>query len=126
MNSFTECPDTTGTLNFYAAAWGGAFRSTNNGSSWTPAGLSNLGVISIAASSNEEGGINLFAGTNGNGVYFSSDNGSSWTQVNNGITDLYIFALAVSPNGAGGSNLFAGTSSGVFLSTNNGSNWTSR
>ena len=124
VNSFTECPDTTGTLNFYAAAWGGAFRSTNNGSSWTPAGLSNLGVISIAASSNEEGGINLFAGTNGNGVYFSSDNGSSWTQVNNGITDLYIFALAVSPNGAGGSNLFAGTSSGVFLSTNNGSNWT--
>jgi phosphodiesterase/alkaline phosphatase D-like protein len=124
VNSFTECPDTTGALNFYAAAWGGAFRSTNNGSSWTPAGLSNLGVISIAGSSNEEGGINLFAGTNGNGVYFSSDNGSSWTQVNNGITDLFISAIAVSPNGSGGSNLFAGTFSGVFLSTNNGSNWT--
>ena len=34
-----------------------------------------------------------------------------------------IFCLAVSPNETGGTNLFAGTNDGVFISTDNGTNW---
>lgn len=34
-----------------------------------------------------------------------------------------ILSFAGSPNGAGGTNLFAATVDGVFLSTDNGTNW---
>jgi hypothetical protein len=75
-------------------------------------------------------GTNLFAGTGG-GVYLSTNNGISWTAVNTGLPYPYISALAMSPDGTGGTNIFAGNytnatgtlQSGVFLSTNNGLNW---
>jgi hypothetical protein len=45
------------------------------------------------------------------------------------LTTRAFISLAVSPNGVGGTNLLAGISfggnGGVFLSTNNGTNWTS-
>jgi len=71
-------------------------------------------------------GNNLFAGTDGSGVFRSTDNGTSWTAVNNGLTDLYVLAFAVSSNGADGVTLFAGTNGGggVFRSTDNGTSWT--
>ena len=66
-------------------------------------------------------GSNLFAGTDGGGVFLSTNNGTSWTAVNAGLpTNTSVYALAVN-----GSNLFAGTfRGGVFLSTNNGTSWT--
>jgi hypothetical protein len=64
-------------------------------------------------------GPNLFAGTEGGGVYLSTDNGTSWTAVNTGLTTTTVLALAVS-----GTSLFAGTYHGVFRSTNNGTSWT--
>lgn len=64
-------------------------------------------------------GSNLFAGTEGGGVYLSTDNGNNWTAVNSGLTNLNVTSLAIS-----GNNIFAGTFNGVFLSTNNGINWT--
>jgi hypothetical protein len=62
-------------------------------------------------------GTNLFAGTNGEGVFRSTDNGNSWTV--SGLTNRSVYALAVLDN-----NLFAGTLDGVFLSTDNGTSWT--
>ena len=65
-------------------------------------------------------GTNIFAGTNGQGVFLSSNNGSSWTAVNNGLpgwSPVYSFAIS-------GTNIFAGTYDGVFLSVNNGTSWT--
>ena len=52
------------------------FLSSNNGSSWSAVntGLTNTYVYALAISGN-----NIFAGTNGNGVYLSSNNGCSWT-----------------------------------------------
>lgn len=64
-------------------------------------------------------GTNLFAGTEGGGIFLSTNNGQNWTAVNNGLTNQNVRALAVS-----GNNLFAGTvGDGVFLSTNNGESW---
>jgi hypothetical protein len=73
-------------------------------------------VWALAAS-----GGNLYAGTNGGGVFLSTNNGASgWTAVNNGLTYPVIYSLAAS-----GGNLFAGTKgAGICLSTNNGTNWT--
>ena len=53
-------------------------------------------------------GTNIFAGTNGQGVFLSSNNGSSWTAVNNGLPGWSpVYSLAIS-----GSNIFAGTGGG--------------
>ena len=74
------------------------------------------GTISCFAVS----GTNIFAGTNGDGVFLYIDNGASWIEVNNGMTNTHVLALVVN-----GLNLFAGTNGGgVFLSTNNGTSWT--
>ena len=49
---------------------------------------------------------------------------AQWTAVDSGLTNLAVISFAVIPNGAGGTNLFAATDGGIFLSTNNGTNWT--
>jgi hypothetical protein len=66
------------------------------------------------------------------GVYRSTDNGTTWEAVNNGLPRnrldttafRHVFALAVASDGTGGTYLFAGVQgSGVFRSTNNGTDW---
>jgi hypothetical protein len=63
---------------------------------------------------------NLFAGTEGSGVFLSTNNGTSWAAVNTGMTNTNVYSLVVN-----GKNLYAGTDNGgVFLSSNNGKSWT--
>ena len=94
----------------------GVFRSTNNGSDFSPTnnGLTNLWIRALAVSES-----NIFAGT-GSGVYRSTNNGTSWDSVNNGIPPNFAGnSFAVS-----GSNIFAAIACiGVYRSTNNGDNW---
>jgi len=52
---------------------------------------------------------NLFAGTQGWGVFLSTNNGTTWTVVDSGLTNWAVYSLAVS-----GTNLFAGTRGGVL------------
>ena len=61
----------------------------------------------------------LYAGTSGNGVFFSTNQGVSWTAASAGLTNPYVIALAGS-----GTMLLAGTTTGVFLSTDFGTSWT--
>src|SRR4051812_22538834 len=70
---------------FAGTQGGGAFLSTDNGSSWTSVntGLTNPAVRSLLVN-----GSNLFAGTSGGGVFLSTNNGTSWTSVNTGLTNL--------------------------------------
>lgn len=49
-------------------------------------------------------GANIFAATNGIGVFLSKDTGTTWNAVNDGFTKLYISSLAIS-----GADIFAGT-----------------
>ncbi len=127
----------------------GVYKSTNSGQNWTQTPLNNVTVYSLLMVgsslmagcgnnegiylSNNEGGAwsnlslngnvyalryvtnNYIAGT-GNGIYISS-NGSNWTQK----STQYTLALT-----SVGDSVFAGTqNSGILLSTNRGSNWTS-
>lgn len=50
----------------------------------------------------------------------------TWSQVNTGFWDPNVKSINVTSVFANGSNLFAGTDSGVYLSTNQGANWTPR
>ena len=101
----------------------GVWRLTDNPYVWEKAGtagLTNLVVTSLAAI-----GGNLFAGTDGNGVFVSTD-GNNWMSVNNGITTPRIYTLAVD-----GNRLYAGAALGsptttpneVFVTNDNGQNW---
>lgn len=63
-------------------------------------------------------GINIFAGTQGNGIFLSTNDGNNW--ISKGLAGNYVMAVVFS-----GTNTFAGClGGGVFLSTNNGTNWT--
>ena len=109
---------------FAGTYFGGVFRSTDRGETWSDAstGLSSLLVCSMTA--NEEF---LFAGTGHPSLYFlggaegafrSSNNGETWSAVNAGLPGGSVFALALN-----GSALFAGTGHGLFLSTDGGDAW---
>ena len=99
----------------FSGSANGVYYSTNDGSNWTISGLSNQNVLTLAVS-----GSNLFAGTNGSGVFLSTDNGTSWAAVNTGLANLNVTSLAFS-----GENLVAGTNGGgIFISANSGTLWT--
>lgn len=61
----------------YAATTGGVFRSTNNGTDWTPlnTGLNELTVNALAINSNGH----IYAAT-WDGVYKTTNGGNSWNQ----------------------------------------------
>jgi photosystem II stability/assembly factor-like uncharacterized protein len=119
--------------NIYAGTYQGVYLSSNNGSNWTEINnglpVNNLQVYSLAIQGN-----NIYAGTH-KGIYLSNNNGSDWTAVNNGLpaNTCFVGSLAIQ-----GNNIYAGinlifnfpngggliTGGGIYLSANNGSNWT--
>ena len=105
----------------YAGTNKGVFLSINNGTSWTSCndGLTSTDVRALAISSNESGGTNIFAGTNGKGIFLSTNNGTSWNPANTGLTDSIVNCFVVT-----GTNVFSGTAHCLYLSTNNGNSWT--
>jgi hypothetical protein len=60
-------------------------------------GLLNLQITALTS---ENG--NIYAGTNGGGVYVSMDNGANWTAENSGLTNSNISGLSIS-----GTNIYA-------------------
>jgi ligand-binding sensor domain-containing protein len=65
-------------------------------------------------------GTDIFAGTNGGGIFLSTDKGINWNSIDSGITNMQITSLAMNNN-----YLFSGTrGDGVFRSNNNGLTWT--
>ncbi len=61
-------------------------------------------------------GSNIFAGTEGTGIYLSTDNGDAW--LDKGLTNRYVNAIA-----SNGNFIYSGTDSGVFLSADSGTHW---
>jgi hypothetical protein len=103
------------------------YRSTDNGLTWTPTGLNNQNVTSLATD-----GSQIIAGTGwcskggcgGEGIFMSIDHGNTWTQVTT-LGSTYVTSVATR-----GSNIFAGTNygylKGVHVSTDNGQTWARR
>jgi photosystem II stability/assembly factor-like uncharacterized protein len=93
----------------------GAYRSTDNGNSWTLCinGLTSTNLYSIVSAQSK-----VFAGTSG-GLFMSTNGGDSWTRSDSSTISKNVFGLA-----AYGTALFAGISSdGVYKSTNGGTSW---
>jgi photosystem II stability/assembly factor-like uncharacterized protein len=61
---------------------------------------------------------NIFAVTDQQGVFFSSDNGNTWSPRNNGLTNY-----SATNNTVKGNRIFLGTSSGLFVSQDDGAIW---
>lgn len=67
-------------------------------------------------------GTNIFAGTDGAGIYTSSDNGNSWISKDSGLTNMRISTIAHDTSGT----LYAGSKSlSLFTSADAGNTWVS-
>jgi hypothetical protein len=97
----------------FAGTEGGVYRSTDNGSNWTQAGLTQNHINALTVI-----GDQVFAGT-GSGVFLTTNNGADWNAVNNGLTNSTVLSFARSDSG-----LFAGTWGGVFFLRNKSDIWT--
>ncbi len=110
---------------FASGGTGGILRTTDDGATWighTGQGYGNSGFAASA-----DGSGFLFAASPGNGVSVSTDSGASWTAVNNGLSDLNVYGIAAAPPDTSATGyLFAATPSGVFVSADNGANWSPR
>ena len=94
----------------------GIYRSSNGGTSWSPAALG------LPASSNVRSlisfGSDVFAGMQFDGIYRSSDRGDNWAKVepNNALlSQALVFEFC-----SKGDALFAGASNGIYKSTDGG------
>jgi hypothetical protein len=96
----------------------GAYRSSDNGATWTTA---RSGLVTPHVYAFLNNGSNLFAGCpgTGGGIWLSTDNGATWSSSGSGLTSSEVYGLARLDT-----NLFAATLyGGVFISTNNGAYW---
>jgi len=101
---------------FVGTSWHGAFRSSDNGSTWQPinVGFTSDIVLSLALGN----GGSLFAGTSTAGVFRSTNSGDIWQYV--GLQGSYVQDIETNRDG----HVFAvAPLSGVFRSTNNGETW---
>ena len=106
----------------YACTDIGVYLTTNSGENWTKKnnGLTNLFVHCIAVNDSD-----VFAGTYGNGIFYSKNNGDSWTQLKSNLPEnLFVSLIAIFPNKLGNKSLIVGTNNGVFLSMDYGTSWT--
>ena len=97
----------------------GVFVSTNNGGSWIQA---NYGLTDTLVNSLVISGTNIFANVSASTqakLYVASLTSPSWNLASAGLPNSFGISLAVSAT-----NVFAGAySNGVFLTTDNGTNW---
>jgi hypothetical protein len=84
----------------------GVYRLPAGSSEWTYTySGTQMRIVNALATS----GDTLFAGTDGDGVYYSTDLGDSWESLNSGLEDKLILSLAVAHG-----SLYAGTLGGVW------------
>lgn len=98
------------TVFLWAGTDDGLFRSTEQGKSWEPKGLSGYIVRSLAIA-HPTSGRALFAGTH-RGVFRSTNDGDTWEAVNAGLPEAAqnVYALVVADT-----KLLAGTQTGIYV-----------
>lgn len=111
----------------YVGTGGGVFKTTNGGSSWTPAaGVPAVPVAAIAVDPKNHLDVYAITGQGfqgggeygGLGAYYSHDGGASWHASTTSVRGAGQ-QVAVGPDGA----VFAATTGGLFRSTDHGVTW---
>ena len=102
--------------------FGGLYRSTNWGYTWTPVdgGFASAAVFALQFDDRLPGRV--FAGLFKDGVWRSDDAGLTWQHLPTGLTDGTVQALAIDPGAS--LHVLAATASGLFSSSNAGALWT--
>lgn len=104
--------------NIYCGTFDGLYKSTDDGLTWDPTGLTNVPVNAILIDSSD--GVICGTGyyTNGQGVFYSTDYGAMWTNI--GLGGEIIYSLAFTGYGS----LLAGSDrNGVYETTDMGGSW---
>ena len=104
--------------NIYCGTFDGLYKSTDDGLTWIPTGLTNVPVNAILIDSSD--GVICGTGyyTNGQGVFYSTDYGTTWTNI--GLGGEIIYSLAFTGYGS----LLAGSDrNGVYETTDMGGSW---
>lgn len=108
---------------FAGGANGAILHSTNNGISWRQAGASvkfiDYTVTALTGGANNR----LFAGTDGNGLYYTDDDGKTWIDIiwydDNGDVIYPAITSIITKD----KNIFAASDWGIWWSGNNGKTW---
>ncbi len=119
-NSSVQCLASWGTDVYAGVQQSGVILSTDGGVTWNPlnAGLpANMHAFALAFN-----GTDMFAGTFADtfAVYRYAGQGAIWSEASSGLpqwTAVYTFALS-------DTNMFAGANVGIFLTANEGAQWT--
>jgi photosystem II stability/assembly factor-like uncharacterized protein len=85
------------------------------------------GIITAMAAipDTQTGGVDIFAATDGGGVYLSTDNGMNWQPVYADLQQAAVWRVYGFSKGVGVSTLYAETSSGLYCTTDKGKTWKS-
>lgn len=118
-------------ISLFAAGTDQGVYLSEDGASWTRSSLTNHNINSLAVEA-IHAPARLVAGTDaqpsggGLGLFQTMDGGATWTQFTPAISGSYAVRLATGPLPPTGNvrPLLVGTNSGLFLSTDNGSNFT--
>lgn len=109
----------------YAGTWGGVFRSSDGGSSWTAAsnGLGTLYVWSLAVDPHNSAVV--YAGTV-DAIYKTTSGGDSWRLLPPSSLPFPSLITSLQIDPVRPRILYAVTSSGLFRSADSGEHWTER
>jgi photosystem II stability/assembly factor-like uncharacterized protein len=100
----------------FVSTGGFLYRSTSTSEEWEIIDLGSLDFISLLIAPTGD----IYAGTNGNGIYKSMNLGDSWIEINTGFKAVYIQSIAKNYSG----DLLVGTrNSGLFTRKVNRTNW---
>jgi hypothetical protein len=144
IDSNTVYAGTFGFKPLYTSLPNGVLRSTDGGVSWTPTGLTNVGVTVLTIDPRNR--HTIYAGTGSvsihpawdtvlpgaqgfRGLLKSNDGGATWIEINNGLRQFIgsrssMTAFVVDPSNS--NILYAGMSEGgVFRTEDGGETWTS-
>ena len=129
MGPFAFPPTIAGTI-YAAAAGGGIWKTTDQGTSWKPIGdsLAMLAVLSLAVAPSDPNILYAGTGTSGfptsigAGLLKSTDGGESWSMpILADANSTSVNAISVHPLNS--QDLLIGTKGGGFRSTDGGANW---